>query len=372
VARSLHVGFNALFLDPGVSGGPETYLRGLVPAIAEAYPQLELSVVTTRRGARKLRDDGWTDFARVVHLPFDEGERERRLFAEQVALVALARRRGFNLLHSLASTGPVQPLTRSVVTLHDVTFFHMRTFGRLTTLAMKAVVTGAARSADALISGSAAARDDVAQELGLDPARFSVVPHGAGRSPGAAAEDDPHLRAALGLGDRRIVLCVGAVRPHKNQRLLVDALAHLPDDVAVVVAGRQELGAGELEERARTLGVEDRLVLPGYLDDARLESLWSAAACAAFPTRAEGFGLPVVEAMQRGVPVACSDIPVLHEVGGGAVRYFGPDDPAGAASAVLAAMADEGARARGRERAARFTWEAAAHGTYAAYERALA
>ena len=59
------MGFNALFLDPGVSGGPETYLRGLLPAIARAHPSLELTIVTTRRGARALRADGWADFARI-------------------------------------------------------------------------------------------------------------------------------------------------------------------------------------------------------------------------------------------------------------------------------------------------------------------
>jgi glycosyltransferase involved in cell wall biosynthesis len=368
VPQPVHVGFNALFLDPGASGGTETYLRGLLPAIAAAFPELELTIVTTRRGARALRADGWTDFARVLHLPFDEGQRERRLLAEQAALVALARRRGFDVLHSLASTGPVRPLTRSVVTLHDVTFFRIRTFGLATTLAMRAVVTGAARSADALIAVSAAARDEIAAQLGIDPARFSVVPHGAGRVPPAADGG----ASGLDLDGRRVVLCVGAVRPHKNQRLLVEALPHLPADVTVVVAGVQEHGADTLAARARELGVEQRLVLAGYLDDARLERVWRAADCAAFPTRAEGFGLPVLEAMQRGVPVACSDIPVLHEVGGAAARYFGPDDPAGAAAAILAAMADEGAAERGRERARGFTWEAAARGTYAADERALA
>src|SRR5690348_4240397 len=85
-----HVGFNALFLDPGVSGGPETYMRGLVPAIAAEFPELELTVVTTRRGASGLRADGWTDFARIVHLPCDEGERARRLAAEQLALSTVA------------------------------------------------------------------------------------------------------------------------------------------------------------------------------------------------------------------------------------------------------------------------------------------
>jgi glycosyltransferase involved in cell wall biosynthesis len=372
VSRPFHVGVNALFLDPGVSGGPETYLRGLLPAIARAHPRLELTIVTTRRGARALRADGWADFARVLHLPFDEGQRERRLLAEQVALVALARRRRFDVLHSLASTAPVRPLTRSVVTLHDVTFFRMRTFGLVTTLGMKAVVRGAAHSATALIAGSAAARDDIVAQLGIDPARFTVVPHGAGRPSGDAVEGGPEVRAALGLNGRRIVLSVGAVRPHKNQGLLVEAVPHLPEDVALVVAGRRERGADDLERRSRELGVADRVVVAGYLDDARLEGLWKEAACATFPTRAEGFGLPVVEAMQRGVPVACSDIPVLREVGGSAVRYFGPDDAAGAASAVLEAMADPSAAKRGRERARGFTWERAAEGTYGVYERALA
>jgi glycosyltransferase involved in cell wall biosynthesis len=372
VTRPLHVGFNALFLDPGVSGGTETYLRGLIPAIAREFPKLDLTIATTRRGARALRAEGWGNFARVLHLPFDEGQRERRLLAEQVALVALARRRNFDVLHSLASTGPVLPLTPSVVTLHDVTFFRIETFGRITTLGMKAVVAGAARSADALIAVSEAARDEIVEQLRLDPARFVVVPHGAGRRNGVAPASEAAVRAALGLGDRRIVLCVAAVRPHKNQRLLVEALPHLPADVAVVAAGQRERGAEELEQRARELGVADRFRLPGYLGDAELEALWQAAGCAALPTLAEGFGLPVVEAMRRGVPVACSDLPVLREVGGSAARYFAPDDAAGAAASMLAAMDDAGAAARGRERAREFTWEAAARGTLAAYERALA
>jgi glycosyltransferase involved in cell wall biosynthesis len=355
----VRVGLNALFLDPGVSGGPETYLRGLAPALAGEFPELDLTVVTTRRGANALRAGGWTDFARIVHLPCDEGQRVRRLAAEQVALVALAKRRRFDVLHSLASIGPVKPLTRSVVTLHDVTFFRMKTFGAVTTAGMKAIVTGAARSADVLISGSAAARDDVCEVLHLDPDRFIVVHHGAGRLPATPPAEG--VRERLGLEGKRIVLCVGAIRPHKNQQLLVDALPYLPADVSVVLAGRHELGATDI------VGHE-RVVAPGYLTDAEIEALWREAACAAFPTRAEGFGLPVVEAMQRGVPVACSDIPVLREVGGDAVHTFDPDDPRAAADAIEAAMRDDGET--GRERARRFTWEAAAHGTYEAYRRA--
>jgi len=367
-----HVAFNALFLDPGVSGGPETYLRGLVPALAREFPSLELTVLTTRRGASALRADGWTEFARIRHFPVDEGQRERRLIAEQVLAAVAARRWQADLLHSLASTGPVRPVTRSVVTLHDVTFTRIRTFSAVTTLAMRAVVAGAARSADALISGSVAARDDVCAVLGLDPARFTVVPHGAGRPPLVAPAPAGPLRERLGLGQRRVVLCLGAIRPHKNQRVLVEALPHLPADVALVLAGVHELGADELGGLAGRLGVADRLHMPGYLPDAEVEALWGMAACLAFPTLGEGFGLPALEAMRRGVPVACSDIAVLREVGGDVARYFPPHDPAAAASAIAAAMADGDAGGRGQARAARYSWEAAAQGTHRAYERALA
>jgi glycosyltransferase involved in cell wall biosynthesis len=210
-----------------------------------------------------------------------------------------------------------------------------------------------------LISGSAAARDDVCEMLDLDPQRFVVVHHGAGRLPTTPPAEG--VRERLGLDGRRVVLCVGAIRPHKNQRLLVDALPHLPEDVSLVLAGRHERGAGDIVGHAH-------VVAPGYLTDGELEALWRIADCAAFPTRAEGFGLPVVEAMQRGVPVACSDIPVLREVGGDAVHTFDPDDPRAAAAAILAALGEDGAR--GRARAQRFTWEASAHGTYEAYRRA--
>ena len=111
-------------------------------------------------------------------------------------------------------------------------------------------------------------------------------------------------------------------------------------------------------------------VLPGYLTDAEVEVLWSLAACAVFPTLAEGFGLPVLEGMARGVPIACSDIPVLHEVGGDTPRYFDPGDPDAAANAMVASLGDRARGLLGVERATHFSWSDAARGTMEAYERA--
>jgi glycosyltransferase involved in cell wall biosynthesis len=168
------------------------------------------------------------------------------------------------------------------------------------------------------------------------------------------------------------VLCVGAKRPHKNQELLVRAVPSLPEDAVVALVGHPETYDAELRSLAGELGVTERIRFIDFVPDAELEALWRLAACVAFPTLGEGFGLPVLEAMTRGVPVACSDIPVLREVGDDVPFYFDPRDPKSAATAIATAM-DGGDRVQaGRERAAGFSWEKAALGTFDAYERAVA
>jgi glycosyltransferase involved in cell wall biosynthesis len=368
-----HVVLNALFLEPGASGGPETYLRGLAPALSRLRPEARLTVVTTRSGAAALARDGWPRWCGVWSLPCEEGQRGRRQLAEQILLPAFARRLGADLLHSLASIGPIRtPGLAHVVTVHDVTFLRMRTFGRVTTWGMGQVIARASRDADALISGTAVARDTICAALGLPPDAFTVVHHGVDGAAASSPASPAEVRARYGLGDRRVVLCVAAKRPHKNQELLVRAARMLPGDAVIVLAGHPEPYDAELRALAAELGVADRVVFADWVPAEHLEGLWALAGCAAFPTRAEGFGIPVIEALGRGVPVAASDLPVLREVADDLPRWFDADDPAAAAAAIVAALEDPGdVVTAGPAWAARFTWEAAARGTWTAYERAL-
>jgi glycosyltransferase involved in cell wall biosynthesis len=372
MAAPKQVILNALYLAPGVSGGPETYLRGLAPALAREFPELRLAVMTTPSGARALRADGWEDFANLVALPCEDGQRLRRQWAEQVLLPRAVRRAHAPLVHSLASVAPVYPGTRAVVTLHDVTFLRRSTFGRLTTLGMGALVKAAARRADGLITGTAAARDEICSLLRIEPARFTVVHHGHELKRTAEPATIEAVRARYKLGDLRVVLCVAAKRPHKNQELLIRAVPRLAPDTVVVLAGHPEPYELELRKLVHELGLESRVRFVGYVSDADLEGVWRAAACAAFPTLGEGFGLPVIEAMAHAVPLACSDIPVLREIGGELPHYFDPHDPVDAARAINAALADPEEARLGPAHAARFTWQAAAHATHEVYERVLA
>ena len=307
-----HVMLNALFLDPAVSGGPETYLRELAPALAQEAPELRLTVVTTGSGAGALRADGWGEWAAIEALPCEDGQRVRRTVAEQVLLPRLARRSGADVLHSLASVAPVRAGVPSTITVHDVTFLLRRTFDRVTTFGLGQIVARAARRADSLIAVSAAARDEICSVLDLDPARFTVVPHGAGRPAASAPAAESELRERHRLGDSRVVLCVAAKRPHKNQELLLRALPYLPEDALVVLAGHAE----PYEARLRELAVE-----------------LSVSRASAFPRlsagrRARG---AVAARRVRGVPDPRRGLRIARDRGDGAGRAGGVQRPPRAA-----------------------------------------
>src|SRR4051794_27575163 len=114
-----HVALNALFLDPGVTGGPETYLRGLVPELVERHPETRFTMITSLRGARGLAADGWTELLPIVALPADDDQPVRRTLVESTYLPELVRRRGLDVVHSLANRGPIRAGARHVVTVHD-------------------------------------------------------------------------------------------------------------------------------------------------------------------------------------------------------------------------------------------------------------
>jgi glycosyltransferase involved in cell wall biosynthesis len=365
------VGLNAIYLDPGRTGGPETYLRGLAPALASEFPDVRFTIATTRSGAAALTRDGFGDFAEVLALPADVPQRVRRLYAEQVLLPRLAKREGWDLVHSLSSVAPLRTGVPSVVTLHDVIFFTHDTLRWSSGVALRRLVALSARRADGLITVSEASRDEICKVLGLDPASFVVAYHGAGRLPDLEPTGEADTIARYGLEGKRVVLAVGAKRPHKNQMLLVRALPSLDEDMVLVLAGAEEAYDEELRAAARSLGVSDRVRFPGYVPDADLEALWRLCGCMAFPSLAEGFGLPLVEAFQRGVPVAASDIPVMREVGSDAAVYFDPHDPADAARAIREAFGNEKLAAAGPPRAAQFSWPEAARKTFEPYERAV-
>jgi glycosyltransferase involved in cell wall biosynthesis len=266
-----------------------------------------------------------------------------------------------------------------VTTIHDLNYLVVPEahFG-LRGLGMRVLVPLAARTSHRVIADSAATRDDLVARLGVDPDRIDVVPLGLGRPAAVAPTPAPELRTRLGLGDHAVVLSLSAKRPHKNLRGLLDAVALIPAErrPVLVLPGYPTPHEAELRTHADALGIAADVRFLGWTSDADVEGLFAICDAFVFPSFYEGFGLPVLEAMARGVPVACSDRASLPEVAGDAALLFSPGEPASIAAALERLLRDRGEAERlrlaGRARAAGFTWERAADLTLAAYERALA
>jgi glycosyltransferase involved in cell wall biosynthesis len=372
----LHVGLNLVYLVPGETGGMEVYARELLPRLAE-LDGLRLTAFVNREAAAQPGGP-WGELVPAVVVPVDARSRVARVRAEQTWLPGLARRAGIDVLHSLASTAPLWGPFARVTTVHDLIYarFPEAHFG-LMAAGLRVLVPLGARRAHRLVVDSASTRDDLVALVGVSPSRVEVVPLAAS-APRSAPTPEAELRERLGLGARRVVLTASAKRPHKNLLRLLDAHARLPaaGRPALVLPGYPTEHDADLRRRAAELGTGDEVRVTGWLPDADLEGLFALAALFAFPSLYEGFGLPVLEAMQRGVPVACSDRTSLPEVVGEAALLFDPEDAAAIAAALERLLTDDALagrlRAAGRERARRFTWEATARGTAEAYRRALA
>ena len=375
--RAAHVGLNLIFLVPGETGGMEVYARELIAALLSQAPsQMRFTAFLSREAAV---DASWLPSSlTAVTVPVSARRRAQWVLGEQVLLPALARRARVDLVHSLASTAPLWGAFRRVVTIHDLIYARFpEAHPGLRALGMRALVPRAARRSDRVIADSRSTRDDLGRLLGLDAERIEVIPLGHGTDARERPLAEPEVRTRLSLGERPIALSLSAKRPHKNIAALIDALAQLPaaQRPLLVLPGYATWHERELRERALQAGVSEDVRMPGWISGAELEGLWAVAECFVFPSLYEGFGLPVLEAMARGVPVACSNASSLPEVAGDAALLFDPRDPAAIARALQRLLSDRELRERlrtlGRERARQFTWKRTAQLTLDCYERVL-
>jgi len=256
-----------------------------------------------------------------------------------------------------------------VVTVHDtVAWTHPETLTRRGAGWHRRVIGRAARRAGALVVPTEA----VASELRrLVPCSAAVHVAGGGVTPSVTTVPDTAdvVAARLGLPPR-YVLAVGTLEPRKGIDVLLEALAsESGPDLPLVLVGQR--GWGSVDSEAATRLPPDRVRLLGRVTDPELAVVLHRAAVLAVPSRAEGFGLPLLEAMAAGVPVVHSDAPALVEVAGGAGATVRREDPAALALALRAVLADPAKAAvmvaAGRARAQRFSWEHAARRVWAVH-----
>jgi glycosyltransferase involved in cell wall biosynthesis len=369
------IGINAMFLEPRM-GGLDTYVRSLMPELRRLAPDVRFVVFCSPGGLEYLRQDaGFAGLELIV--PPLMGRRGLKAVGELTLLGRIAGRR-VDLLHSVALTAPLRTSAVNVVTLADVTWIVAPDPGERWTMRLwRLIVPPVARRADRVIVLSKAGAEHVSEHLRVPTERIDVVPLAAGSHENVAPTPPAELRARLGLGEGPVILTVSAKRVHKNLERLVRALVPVAERwpaVRLVMPGNPTVHEGELRALAADLGITCNVTFPAYVDAADLEGLYGLASAFVFASINEGFGIPVLEAMQRGVPVACSRASALPEVAGDAARYFDPLSVRDIGDALIELLADRelatSLAARGRERERTFTWEATAEGTLESYERA--
>lgn len=340
---------------------------------------MRIRVAFDARDARRADRRGWGRYAAellaalgrredVAVAAHAGGSRVPELAWEQVGWPARLRSDRPDLLHAPNCFLPLVRPCPGVVTVHDLAFeVHPHDFAPRTGWKYRTFTRRAVRSAEAVICVSHATRDDVLERYGPDPARVHVVPNAPSLArAGDAVPRSPAARPGRADDDRPYLLAIGDLRAKKNLERLADAWRRSGLPHRLVVAGATG-GGPDAERIARGLrarGVE----LPGYLPDAALDALLRGADLLVHPSLFEGFGLVLLEAMARGVPVACSDLPSLRETAGGAAVLFDPRDPDDLARALHEALGRRPAlAAAGRTRAAGFTWDRSAAETADVY-----
>jgi glycosyltransferase involved in cell wall biosynthesis len=374
--RPLRVGLNLLFL--GVrAGGVGRYARELPGALLAAEPRTEITLFLANNVPEDLRREPWADRVRLVTLPLATDSRTLQL-SQYLALPALAVAHGLDVLHSPANSGPViTPRVASVVSVMDLIWLHRAAdwdSDPRAQRAMRRLVAHSLRHADRVFAISRAAADDFVHTFKIPRRRIVVTPLGV-RLPTLTPTPEPELRERLGVGRARVLVSVAQKRRYKNLETLIRALPALDADVVLALPGSWTAYEDELRILADQLGVTGRLCLPEWLSEADLGGLYELSTAFALPSLIEGFGLPVLEAMAHGLPVACSDIPALSEVAGTAALLFDPGDQESINNSLRRLLASSDLRqelvARGRDQAARFTWAQTGAASLGGYREAI-
>jgi glycosyltransferase involved in cell wall biosynthesis len=378
----LRVGFNAALLSPSGdyrAAGMHRYIAGLLGALAEVKG-LAVTAYVPRAEAELGPAYGLPPGLDLRPAPAQVRRPLGRILWEQTALPARMAQDGLDLIHGPAHALPALGRLPAVVTAHDLSFFRMpETLPAAKAFYLRTAMRHAARRASALVAISEFTKRELVSLLGLDPDRVQVIHNGVDPAfrPLPPAEVEAWRRAS-GLPESYI-LALGTLQPRKNLSTLLEAYAGLQAQMGgkapdLVIAGASGWGPSDLGRRATELGIAERVRFPGFVPEADLPRLYNAATLLAYPSRYEGFGLPIAEAMACGTPCIVADASCLPEVAGSAAVAVHPDDAPGWAR-EMADLLEQPAhaaklRTAGLARAARFTWTKAAEETADLYRRA--
>ncbi len=375
----MRIGINTLVAIPSEIGGAQTYLRKLIEDLAKIDKLNEyfLFVAPWNKHLFQVRQKNFQQI--ICNIP-----REFltiRVLYEQTILPILAWRNKIDVLHSPASVSPFILSCPSVLTIHDVTAFM---FPELTPPIFRyywdITFKMSARVAHLIITVSHSAKKDLVKFLGISEEKIEVIYHGS-EPETAHLKNKSYLGPAENKGesDAPYILWVGRMYHHKNLTRLLYAYNKLIKTYQgikhrLVLCGMKGWGYPSFAKTMEDLNLQDKVIFKGYVPDDELKLMYSNASLFAFPSLAEGFGFPILEAMSCGTPVVTSNCGAMAEIAEDAALLVDPYDVDEIAEAMYRVLTDENLRKdlikKGLERASQFSWERTARETLAVYKKA--
>jgi glycosyltransferase involved in cell wall biosynthesis len=367
----MRIGLNLLYLIPEVVGGTETYAAGLLHGLSQIDNENEFFIFVNQSAA-DWPIPGNENFIRVV-CPVEGPIRYRRYFFEQYGLPKLLSQYTIDLVHSLGYFGPLRSPCLSVVTIPDLNYIDIaHTIGMGKKLILRFFSTQAAKRASHVITISNFSKKRFCQILNLPAEKITVTLLSTNKKNNI----DTSIKASELLTHYGIkepyIIAFGGGAIHKNIPRLIQAFVSLKDCFphSLVLIGHIPPNI-DLPAMSNDYGLNNRLIATGYVPNNHIDLLLSHADLFILPSLYEGFGIPILEAQQANVAVACSTAGSLPEVGGEGALYFDPVSIDDMARAMQRCLNDVDLRSRlilkGHENLTRFSWEKTALETLSVY-----
>lgn len=368
MTRPLRIGVNALYLIPGGVGGTEIYLRGLLPALAALDPVNQYVVFTGREAGLALTP-AQSNF-RAAPQPIPAAIRPARILWEQTVLPLAALRERLDVLFNPGFTAPLFCPCPQVTVFHDLQHKRHPEFFRWFDLPFwRFFLYCSAHVSRSLVAVSDVTAADLRKYYRLPPEKIRVASLGV---------EPVFFEIGRRRRPERFLLTASTLHPHKNLDRLLQAFARFRrchPEFKLVICGIHGFHTAPLHALRDSLGLAGAVDFPGWVPREQLYDLFTRAWAFIYPSRFEGFGLPLVEAMAAGVPTACSAIEPLASIAGDAAVLFDPADLTAIEQALVSVTFDQPLRERliraGPLRAAAFSWADTARQTLEALTAAV-
>jgi glycosyltransferase involved in cell wall biosynthesis len=370
----VHIAIDAHSVGAQLAGN-ESYVTNLIEALAEIDQANRYTLYVTKPAAIERFDRRWANFRVRTTLPHTP------LVRVPLTLSAELRRDPVDVLH-VQYTAPPFPPCPIVASIHDLSFEHLpETFKLRSRAQLRLTVRRTARKAAQILTLSEFSRRDIIETYDIDPGRVFITPLAAPPhfAPVSDGRELQRIRQTFGIA-REYILSLGSIQPRKNLERLIRAYSILRLTRAgkklpqLVLAGKRGWLYDDVLRTAAEHDVDQDIIFTGYVDERDLPTLYSGAVCFVYPSYFEGFGLPVLEAMQCGAPVIAGNQTSLPEVVGDAGLLIDPFDEKELAQAIARVIDNPDFRSqlsvKGLARAKTFNWTTTARLTLQAYERA--